>query len=333
MTRRPRACCRATAELESLVSDIGDARILLDQQTDDRPFAMIEDLARLQQELQVETVSLALMQTELFAPGSDDSIAAATRAEQIADQAITRLPSDTKARREVERLKIESILRAGQYDRADRELKLIIDANDQPLSARWIALQTRLEMAQQRMGQAAARLDGYFGDQPTSAPRSIEMDLAKLEFMLRSDPVGRSGDWLEAIESRGGVYARRRAEAMALSLLGRSNSIDDAGDRSIDRGGAGPGLSAPRRSWASRGVAGGGRQGRNQRRTEPSNGPRRRRPPLDWSRSIVKPLHSLPRRRSQIHRPSKPPPRICKPLCSSLPTIPRRPNDWSPCCV
>ena len=215
---------RATAELESLIKEIGDARIVLDQHSDNRPFAMIDDLARLQQELQVETVTLALMQTELFPPNSDDSIAAATRAEQLADQAITKLPSDSGARREVERLKIESILRAGQYDRADRELKLIVEANQPPLSARWMALQTRLDVAQQRMGQAAARLDGFFGAQAISAPRSIEMDLARLEFLLRSDPASESGDWLEAIESRGGVYARRRAEAMALSLLGRSRS-------------------------------------------------------------------------------------------------------------
>ena len=79
-------------------------------------------------------------------------------------------------------------------------------------------------MAQQRMAQAAEMLDEYYGDQPSSAPRSIEMDLAKLEFMLRSNPQGSSGDWLEAIQARGGSYARRRAEAMALSLLGRSNA-------------------------------------------------------------------------------------------------------------
>lgn len=215
---------RANVELETLVKEIGDARILLDQQTENRPFAMMEDMARLQQELQVESVSLALMQTELCAPGSDDCIAAATRAEQIADQAIAKLPSDTKARKEVERLKVESMLQAGQYDRADRELKLMITAKEPLSSPRWTALQIRLDMAQQRMDQASARLNRYYGDQPGLAPRSIEMDLAKFEFMLRNDPAAASGDWLDAIQSRGGVYARRRAEAMAISLLGRSNS-------------------------------------------------------------------------------------------------------------
>ncbi len=228
-----KALLRATESLESLIREVNDARIRLDQRPEDRPSAMIEDLARLQQELQIETVSLALMQTELFAPGADDRIAAATRAEQIAEQAIVRLPSNTKARREVERLKIESILRAGQHDRADEEMAAQLPQQSQPLDDRWVALQVRLDLAQQRHQSAAERLKRYFGDDPESAPRSIEMDLARFEFLVRAESGRSSGSWLEAIQRRGGDYARRRAEAFALSLLGRSAQSNDTVDPAI----------------------------------------------------------------------------------------------------
>ncbi len=228
-----KALLRATESLESLIRDVNEARILLDQRPEDRPSALVEDLTRLQQELQIETVSLALMQTELFAPGADDRIAAATRAEQIADQTIARLPSDTKARREVERLRIESILRAAQYDRADREMAAQLTRQTQPLDDRWGALQVRLDLAQQRYSSAAERLKSYYGDDPESAPRSIEMDLARFEFLLRSDSSRSSGDWLEVIQRRGGDYARRRAEAVALSLLGRSEKPNETIDPAI----------------------------------------------------------------------------------------------------
>lgn len=215
---------RTTLDLEALIRDLVEARILLEQDPGQSAPGASKDLNRLQQELQVETVSLALLQTELFPTGSDDCISAATRAEQIADEAITKLPVDTKARREVERLKVESILRAGQYDRAARQIEMLLSDEQQPPDTRWLALQTRLDLAQQRMDSAGARLAQYYGGQPSRAPRSIEMDLARLEFLLRSQSKDQTGDWLQAIQARGGDYAKRRAEAMLLELLGRSES-------------------------------------------------------------------------------------------------------------
>ena len=103
----------------------------------------------------------------------------------------------------------------------------------QPLGDRWVALQVRLDLAQQRYQSAAERLKGYFGDDPESAPRSIEMDLARFEFLLRAESGRGSGSWLEAIQRRGGDYARRRAEAVALSLLGRSATSNDTIDPAI----------------------------------------------------------------------------------------------------
>jgi tetratricopeptide (TPR) repeat protein len=76
-------------------------------------------------------------------------------------------------------------------------------------------------------------LQSYYGDDPESAPRSIEMDLARFEFLLRADSGRGSGGWLDAIQRRGGDYARRRAEAVALSLLGRSEKANDTIDPAI----------------------------------------------------------------------------------------------------
>jgi hypothetical protein len=219
---------RTTTDLESLIASVAETRSLLERSADDRPHALLADLARLQQELQVESVALSLLQCELFPAGSEDLIAAATRAEEFADQAIARLPSDTKARQEVERLRVEAILRARQYDRADLELsRLLKNLKDlaQPMDPRWSALRIRLDLAQDRLPQAASRLDEYYGNSPESAPRSTEMDLARLEFLLRTDPGQGTGDWLRTIESRGGAYAIRRAEALAITLVGRASSM------------------------------------------------------------------------------------------------------------
>lgn len=211
---------RVTEDLQDLIKEVQETRVVLDQAKENRPDALIGDLFRLQQSLQVEAVSLALMQTELFKPGSDDCIAAATRAEQIADQAITGLPEDTQARSEVERLRTESIVRAGQFDRADRAMESLSAPQQTLRTPRWRALQVRLDLAQQRFQEAEKTLNDFYGSDPKAAPRSVEMDLARLEFLLRRQPGQEVGGWLDAIQQRGGRYARRRAEALALSLLG-----------------------------------------------------------------------------------------------------------------
>jgi hypothetical protein len=110
---------RATDDVVSLSDRIADARSQLDVQRGAPEFALIADLIRLQQELQVDAVSMALMQTELFPRGSDDCFEAASKAERAAAAAITRLPADSAARREMERLKVEAILRSGQLGRAE----------------------------------------------------------------------------------------------------------------------------------------------------------------------------------------------------------------------
>jgi hypothetical protein len=244
---------RTTTAVLALADRIGDSRSQLESEPAAREFALVADLVRLQQELQVDAVSMALMQTELFPAGSDDCIAAATKAEQAADEAIAKLPSGTAARREVERLKVEAIFRAGQLGRAEAELGNLLRTFGEPLPPRVAAMQIRIDVANQNMPKAQARLAAFYGDAPKTAPRSIEMDLARLDFLMRSDQGSEVGAWLDVIEQRGGAYARRRAEAISLASL-RATGNSPARPQMVD-----PSLIAAQgQDWLRRGNPGRG---------------------------------------------------------------------------
>jgi hypothetical protein len=242
---------RTTTAVVSLADRVGDSRSQLESGPAAREFALVADLVRLQQKLQVDAVSMALMQTELFPRGSDDCVAAATKAEQAADEAIARLPSDTVARREVERLRVEAIFRAGQLGRAEAELGQLLRAFGQPVPPRIAAMQVRVDVAKQSMLKAQARLAAFYGDAPETAPRSIEMDLARLDFLMRSNRAREVGAWLDVIEQRGGAYARRRAEAISLASL-RATGNSQARPQMVD-----PSLIAAQgQDWLRRGNPG-----------------------------------------------------------------------------
>ncbi len=80
-------------------------------------------------------------------------------------------------------------------------------------------MQVRVDVANEHIPKAQARLAAFYGDATETAPRSIEMDLARLDFLMRSDRGSEVGAWLDVIERRGGAYARRRAEAISLASL------------------------------------------------------------------------------------------------------------------
>jgi len=217
-----RSLLLATTDIQALIRRTADARSELGRQGD-RVAGIDSDLNRLQQELGVDVVSLMLMQTELFPRGSDDCIAAATKAEQAANEAVARIPSNVPARIEIERLQVESMLRAGQAKRAATAFGDIIQSIDEARSPRMSALEIRIDLARDNERLAISRLSKFYGDDPRNAPHSIEMDLARLEYLLRfrSDEVG---SWFDAIQQRGGSYARWRAEAIALSRLGTGDT-------------------------------------------------------------------------------------------------------------
>lgn len=209
---------QVVTESRELMKQIADLRSELHRQ----PSAIDEldsDLNRLHLSLSVKVVSLILAQTELFPRDSDDRIAAAAKAELAAREAINRTSTEAPARAEIQRLKVEAILRSGQPLRAAAEFDAAFSGRIERLAPRLRALQISIQLANDDQVGAKSMLSGFFGDDPNAAPRSIEMDLIRLEYLLRfrADQVG---SWFDAVERRGGRYARRRAESIALSVVG-----------------------------------------------------------------------------------------------------------------
>jgi hypothetical protein len=236
----------AASGLESLAKQIIGEQSRLSANRDANIQQEIADLVRLEQELQVDAVSLALAQTELFPRGSQDSIAAAVSAEQSAVKALSRLPNGSFARTEVERLRIDAILRSDQAQRADQAWKEVFESQSAALTSRAVALRIRVDLALDRLSQAESSLTGYYGSDPNAAPRSIEMDLARLEYLMRSEQITEIGRWLDQMGDRGGPYSRRRAEAWSLSFMKRgSGSSQPSMDPSL--------IAAQAKDWLRRG--------------------------------------------------------------------------------
>ncbi|WP_145421534.1 hypothetical protein [Planctomycetes bacterium K23_9] len=193
--------------------------------------AFSADLKRLHNELRIEIVSLALLQTDVFPPGSRDRTAAASRAQREADTAFKELPIDSPARLEIERLRTTAILRTGDLQLAERSLAELATKLPRPIPHRVMALRIDLDLAQGNRSKAAERLGAFYGTQPDDAPLSVEMDLARLAYLI--DTRNKSvGQWLTSISARHGAYARRRAEAISLGNL-RAKGTDDAIDPAI----------------------------------------------------------------------------------------------------
>ncbi|MGB7326219.1 MAG: hypothetical protein WBD31_15200 [Rubripirellula sp.] len=234
---------RATLASRELANEIADERTRLQAERNPDVLGRLADLLRLEQESLVESVSLALMQTELLSAEPDiapepDGIGAATGAEQAADQVLMKLPSGSTARREIERLKTEAILRAGDRSRAAESYASLTKSVTKPYSATMLALGVRIDMASGKLREAGKTLDAFYGDDPDAAPLSVEMDLVRLKYLLaNSVPPDAAVDtsvvvrWIESIGRRHGAYATRRAEAISLSRLqsdGTSRNVDAA---------------------------------------------------------------------------------------------------------
>jgi len=235
----------AMAHVSSLAEEVQQKRSALESDRTAESRGTIADLLRLGQQLQIDVVSLGLVQTDLFPRGSADCIAAATKAEQLADDAITRLPAGTDARKEVERLRVEAVFRAAQYERCDVLLNELMPQFIGSLPPKLQALRVRSCIAQGQMAQAGKLLTDFFGDVPAAAPSALEMDLARLEFLLVANAGRGVGDWLDVIQRRGGAYARRRADAVSLWHLNSTGQSAATVDPSL--------VAAQGQDWLRRG--------------------------------------------------------------------------------
>ena len=235
----------AMNHVTTLVDEIQESTAALASDRSAGSRGKIADLNRLGQQLQIKMVTLALVQTDLFPDGSAESIAAATKAEQVADDAMGRLPAGTMARKEVERLRIEAVFRAKQFERCDALLNELMLQSNGVVPTRLQALKVRLCIAQGQTELGRKLLNEYFGDVPEAAPQAPEMDLARLEFLLVVNQGRGVGDWLDAIQRRGGPFARRRADAVALSHLNSTGQSPSTVDPSL--------IAAQGQDWLRRG--------------------------------------------------------------------------------
>ncbi len=303
----------ASATLEMATAIAGQCTRLQTQRGTEQ-LGMLADLLRLEQELLIESVSMGLMQTDLFSSDPDvapepDGIAAATQAVDAADQALAKLPNESTARREIQRLKTEAILRSGDRARAASHFRTLADAYPKPLPPIMQALAIRIELANGGLEIANTLIDAYYGVDPDSAPVSVEMDLVKLQLMLATaskssganhDEIGR---WIESIGRRNDAYAARRAEAISLARL-RGDGTSGSGGTSAAvvaaRGAIGCGVAirpGQRKCWRLR-------QTPTPRPIEPSAMPSKR---LRRMRPMTTPKAPLPSWRRQPPRIPRPP--------------------------
>ena len=218
---------RVTTAMNEFVTELREAQSDLNvRKTDLAEKALSRDLLRMQHESQIDVVSMALMQTDLFARGSRDQSTAANKAERLADSTLQSLPVNSRARLEIARLRVESILRGGATERAETNLAELLREVGKPIPPRIQAMMVNIDLALGRVSQAGRRINAFYADQPTAV--SIEMDLAKLDWLIRQGNAEVS-DWLDSIERRHGAYARRRAEAISLSNMKSGSKSTSAG--------------------------------------------------------------------------------------------------------
>jgi hypothetical protein len=82
-----------------------------------------------------------------------------------------------------------------------------------------VALDVRIALAAGETSRARERLSQNYDSTPS--PRSIELDLVRLLFLLSEQPSEVAG-WIDQVATKHGAYARRRAEAVAIATMNRS---------------------------------------------------------------------------------------------------------------
>ncbi|TWT53446.1 hypothetical protein Pla22_10750 [Rubripirellula amarantea] len=234
---------RINSDLIELAAKAGDSITQIESLRDPDNDAMVGDLRRLEQELLVSSVSMAMLQTELFPPDGDDFVAAAAKAEAVAEQTLLKLPASSQAAHETRRIKADAILRRGDADQAKQELRKLLAEMKSPWPPAIVALIVRTALATGQTDTAAKQLDDYFGAAVATSSAtanqhrsSIAMDLARLEWLLKTDQLDQAADWIEAIERRNGKYARRRAEAIAMHLAPDQSSTRSGNGLMATRG-------------------------------------------------------------------------------------------------
>lgn len=184
--------------------------------------AAAADLIRLQQTVRHRVVEALLLRGDAYPPGSDDALAAATEAEQAAESLLQSSAADATAREAAVRMRAEARRRSGDPGAAVALLQSFLQENGSVEPAT-IAELVLAELEQGHREEAAQWLDAFYGERPAAAPRSLEMDLARLRYLTHDAEAaatrGEIAAWIEQIGHRNGAYARRRAETEMLQVV------------------------------------------------------------------------------------------------------------------
>lgn len=195
------------------------------------------ELRRRESLLWLTRVELVAMLPEMFAEHTADCGALSEQTIRLIGEAIAKFPDRSELNGELSRLLAEAQLRSGDADAAMRTMQqasmhenreadthgatkstvgtespLVIETSDQ------LAFVIRADIANHRWEAAEDKLQQYFGDEPAAAPPSPAMDLARLRYLIsrpaKSPELVEIGQWLDAIQTRGGANARRNAETL-----------------------------------------------------------------------------------------------------------------------
>ena len=187
--------------------------------------ARIDQLMSLRYAIATERVGVLLSRGELFPADSDDFLAAAEEANRAAIDALTMVRSDPAVQSDLVTMRCDALLRMGQPDEAARLLAPLMAASGAtaagapPLTDSARAMAVRIAIELQQLGAAKKWLDSHYGDSPQSATPSPESDLARLRFLVASGSK-LTDQWIETVRDRGGDYLYRRAQTIAIELLG-----------------------------------------------------------------------------------------------------------------
>jgi hypothetical protein len=200
--------------------------------TDDRPTANLDDLVRLREVVRRRIVDSLLLRARLYAADSDDALAAATEAETAAERLVESTAFDSTGREAAVR-SLAHARRAAQNPKAAVELLDPWVSEKRYSNPDTLAQWVMAEMQRGNNDSARQTFASYYGNAPAEAPKSTEMDLARLRFLI-SDLDGPSAvstdstpaenrdqiaQWVEMIGQRGGPFAKRMAEIEMLRAL------------------------------------------------------------------------------------------------------------------
>lgn len=185
--------------------------------------APAQDLIHLQQTVRRRIVEALLLRADAYPAGSDDALAAATEAEQLAGSLLDAGAGDLQSREAAVRTWAETRRRAENPQAAVELLSEWLKARGSA-EPETLAQLVLAELHAGNRKRAEARLRAFYGDDPAAAPPSTEMDLARLRYLIdgqteTAEDRQQIAEWIEQIERRDGAYARRRAETEMLRVV------------------------------------------------------------------------------------------------------------------